>query len=100
MQRTGEGGEEGFGRSISAQPLRNNLARHGADIEDVTVLALPHLLSEEVTEHSRSVHVQVEDKHYQRNHFYLRAEGFAQFLCTVVNGFLVADNQQVVALLS
>ena len=62
MQGAGEMAEEGFGASIGAKTLCCHLRGYRAYIEDIPFAALPHVLTEEVTEHSRSVHMQVHDE--------------------------------------
>ena len=62
MEGTAEIGEERFGGAIRGQSLYGNRGRDGAHVEDIPFMARYHILPEVIAEHSRRVHVQIENQ--------------------------------------
>ena len=62
MQCAGEMGEESLGTTVSTESLRCHFRGHRAYVEDISLAAGTHILTEEVTEHRRSVHMQIHDE--------------------------------------
>ena len=66
MQRASEGGQERLGGSVSSEALGYNLTRDGAHIEDIAVPPFAHVPAEQVAQHRRCVHVEIENKTRER----------------------------------
>ena len=57
MQRTSEMAQESLRTALRTQTLCRHLTRHRAHIENITLPARLHVLTEEVTQHRRRVHM-------------------------------------------
>ena len=62
MQCAGEMTEESLRAAVGTQPLRRHLIRHRAHVEYIPATPRFHVLTEQVTQHRRCVHMQVHDK--------------------------------------